>query len=129
MDSMSMGAGLAALAFWGFIAIVVVAGIWDGIRKRDAMHETLRQALDKGKDLDPATIETLTGKNDNMARDLRVAGYIMAGIAPGMLALGVAISFLASDALLPLIGVAALCGCIAWGMLMGAKVIDRDANN
>ncbi len=129
MDGISMGAGLAALAFWGFIAIVVVAGVWESIRKRDAMHETLRQALDKGQNLDPATIDKLTGKNDNMARDLRVGGYIMVGIAPGMVALGVALSFVASKALVPLIGVAALCGCIAWGMLLAAKVIDRDAQD
>jgi hypothetical protein len=33
MDHIGLGAGLAALAFWGFIAAVSVAGIWDGVRK------------------------------------------------------------------------------------------------
>ena len=28
MQDFTLGAGLAALAFWGFIASVVVAGIW-----------------------------------------------------------------------------------------------------
>ena len=34
MQGLTLGAGLASLAFWGFIASVVVAGIWFDIRKR-----------------------------------------------------------------------------------------------
>ena len=48
MQSFSLGAGLAALAFWGFIASVVVAGIWYDIRKRDAQHETVRRIVESG---------------------------------------------------------------------------------
>ena len=47
------GAGLAALAFWGFIAAIVVAGIWDGAKKREAQHETLRRMLIAGGTLEP----------------------------------------------------------------------------
>ncbi len=35
-----LGAGLSALAFWGFIAAVVVAGIWYSVRERQAQYET-----------------------------------------------------------------------------------------
>lgn len=55
----SLGAGLVALAFWGFIAAVAVAGIWDGIRKRDAQHETVRRLLESGQQTDQATLEKL----------------------------------------------------------------------
>ena len=40
----SIGVGLGALGFWGFIAAVVVASYWDGIRKRESQHETIRRA-------------------------------------------------------------------------------------
>ena len=35
--------GLAAFGFWMFIAAVSLGGIWDGIRKREAEHETVRR--------------------------------------------------------------------------------------
>ena len=42
MQGFRSGAGLAALAFWGFIATVVVAGTWNDILMREAQHETVR---------------------------------------------------------------------------------------
>ena len=38
----TLGAGLAALAFWGFVAALVVGGLWHEAKKREAEHETLR---------------------------------------------------------------------------------------
>ena len=37
--------GLSALAFWGFVAAVVVAGIWYGLRERQAQYETLSRMI------------------------------------------------------------------------------------
>ena len=42
----NLGGGLAALAFWGFIASVVLGGIWYAVREKDAQHETLRKMID-----------------------------------------------------------------------------------
>lgn len=36
MENIGIGAGLAAIAFWGFVAAIVVTTYWDTIRKRDA---------------------------------------------------------------------------------------------
>ena len=38
--------GLAAFGFWMFVAAAAVAGIWDGVRKREAEHETLRRMIE-----------------------------------------------------------------------------------
>jgi len=52
MEDLGIGAGLAALGFWGFVAVAVVAGIWDNIRKRDAQHETVRRLIESGQSAD-----------------------------------------------------------------------------
>jgi hypothetical protein len=50
-----IGGGLAALAFWGFVAAVVVGGMWYAIREREAQHETLRRIIESGQPVDQAT--------------------------------------------------------------------------
>ena len=58
MEAISLGAGLAALGFWLFIAVVVIGGIWDGARKREAKHESLRRIIESGQQV--ATLEGLS---------------------------------------------------------------------
>ena len=45
MDEFGVGAGLAALAFWGFLAAVVFATYWDASKKRESQQETLRRRV------------------------------------------------------------------------------------
>ena len=52
-----IGGGLAALAFWGFIGSIVVAGIWYGIREREAQHETFRRVIESGQPVDQALMD------------------------------------------------------------------------
>ena len=58
-----LGAGLAAFAFWGFIAAAVVAGIWYAVREKEAQHETLRRMIDSGKDLDEEAVSRVFKEN------------------------------------------------------------------
>jgi len=117
--------GLAAFGFWMFIAAVSVGGIWDGVRKRDAEHETLRRMIESGKQPDPATIEKLLGHKKEPARDLKVAGLITIFVAPGLAIMGWFISFSSDNALLPLLGVACLVGFIGIGLLTASKFLER----
>ena len=64
METIGIGAGLAALAFWGFIAIVAVT-VWDGIRKREAQHKTLRRLIESGQPLDQQLMEKLSLAGDS----------------------------------------------------------------
>ena len=93
-----LGAGLVALAFWGFIASVVVAGIWYGIRERQAQHETLRHMIDSGKPVDKALMDKVLGGDRQVHRDLRIGGLIVLCAAPGMALLGWFISRIAEPA-------------------------------
>ncbi|MFC1884534.1 hypothetical protein ACFL2O_07175 [Thermodesulfobacteriota bacterium] len=50
------------IAFWSFVAIVVVAGIiYANARSRD-MNKTIRFAIEKGVQIDPALVDKLDVK-------------------------------------------------------------------
>ena len=74
MQSFTLGAGLAALAFWGFIASVVVAGIWYDIRKKEAQQETIRRLFESGQKIDDTKMDKLLSlgadKTDRLDRAL-----------------------------------------------------------
>lgn len=113
MEGSGLGAGLGALGFWGFVAVVVVAGIWGGIRKRDAHHETMRRIIESGQPIDQALLDKLlamSGGGDHLGRDLKVTGLIVLFTAPGLVLLGWLVGQEHPAWLLPLLGVAALVG-------------------
>ena len=59
MQSFTLGAGLAALAFWGFLAVVVVGGIWYDIRKKESQQETIRRLFESGQPVDEKLMDRL----------------------------------------------------------------------
>ncbi len=122
----SLGAGLVALAFWGFIAAVAVAGIWDGIRKRDAQHETVRHLLESGQQTGQATLEKLLslsgGGNKHPDRDFKITALWILPVAPGLALLGL---ILGAEAQAPLLGVAVLVACLGIGFLLAGKIAER----
>jgi len=124
MQEIGIGAGLGALGFWGFVAIVVVATIWDGVRKREVHHETLRRMIESGQTIDHALFDKLLSSDrsgsKNLARDLNYSGLIVLFIAPGLAILGAFVGVF-----LPLLGVAALVACVGGGLLVAARAIRR----
>ena len=115
--------GLASLGFWMFIAACVVGGIWDGVRKRETQHETLRRIVESGKAIDEDLMDKVLGggKNDRPDRDLKVAGCIVLAVAPGMLILGYFVG-----ALQELAGVAGLIAFVGIGLLIAGKYSERE---
>lgn len=126
MQSASIGAGLAALAFWGFVAIVVVAGIWSSIRKREVQHETLRRIIESGQEVSPETIQKILSRHaERLDRDLMAGGLITLFVAPGLAVLGWFLSAVSKDALMPLLGTSILVGCISIGLIVASRVVAR----
>jgi Domain of unknown function (DUF6249) len=124
MQTMSIGGGLAALAFWGFVAVIIVAGIWSSIRRRDARQETLRRAIDSGQSLEPELVQKILSEGrEQLDRELKAAGLITLFIAPGLAILGWFISFLSPEALMPILGAAVLVGCVSAGLLVAARAV------
>lgn len=119
------GAGLAALAFWGFIASCVVGGIWYGIREKETQHETLRRIIESGQPVDEELVDKILGGDKAVHRDLKIAGYITLSTAPGLVILGWFLSNVSDKVLMPLLGVAGLVACVGIGLLVAAKVAER----
>ncbi|MFC1701251.1 DUF6249 domain-containing protein [Pseudomonadota bacterium] len=129
MQSFTLGAGLAALAFWGFIASVVVAGIWFDIRKREAQHETVRRIVESGKPIDEELMDKLlslgSGKSDRLDRAFKITGFIMLPAAVGLAIFGMILGTQYPQTQLPLLGASALVGCIGVGFLVTANIARR----
>lgn len=125
-----LGEGLAALAFWGFIASVVVAGIWYGLRERQAQYETLNRMIDSGQPIDEAVVDRILGGGERIAVGLKIAGLIVVFIAPGIAVLAWFIAQLSAPWLMPLLGAAALVGFVGIGLLVAARyAADAEREN
>ncbi len=129
MADLGLGAGLAALAFWGFVAAVVVAGIWDHIRKRDAQHETVRRLIESGQSVDQELMENLSLVSDDgnkrPDRDFYITGLWLLPVAPGLAVMAFILGSTTPDALAPLLGAAALVACLGIGYLVASKLVGR----
>ncbi len=122
----SLGGGIAALAFWGFIAAVVVGGIWYSIREKEAQHETMRRIIESGQPIDQELIDRVfRAQNERPDRQLRIGGLIVVFAAPGIAALGWFISHIAEEALMPMLGVAALIAFVGVGLLAASHYAAR----
>jgi len=120
----TIGAGIAALAFWGFIAAFVVAGVWDGAKKREAQHETLRRMIESGKPVDDALMRNLMiGEPKRPDRDLAIGAIITFAIAVGLAVF--AVVFGNERALAPLLGAAGLVGCLSAGLAAASAYARR----
>ena len=129
MQSFTLGAGLASLAFWGFIAAVVVAGIWFDIRKREAQHETVRRIVESGKAIDEELMDKLlslgSGNSERLDRGFKITGLIMLPTAVGLAVFGLIMGTQYPQTQLPLLGAAALVACIGLGFLLTANITRR----
>lgn len=121
------GFGLAAFAFWGFIASCVVGGIWYAVREKEAQHETLRRIIESGKDVDVDVIERVMSDGGKTETDLKVGGYITMSVAPGLALLGWVLKSAADndEVFTILLGVAGLVFFVAIGLLVAANVVER----
>ncbi len=128
MENIGLGAGLGALAFWLFVAAAVVSGVWDSIRKRETEHETLRRAIESGKELDEEMINRLMamGSGSNRPdRDFKITALWILPISPGLVVLAYALRQISEDAFFPIVGAAGLLLCLAAGFWVAGMIASR----
>jgi hypothetical protein len=129
MQSFTLGAGLAALAFWGFLAVVVVGGIWYDIRKKESQQETIRRLFESGQPVDEKLMDKLMShagdKGERLDRAFKLTGVILLPAAVGLALLGLVLGLQAPEAKLPLLGVSGLVGCLGLGFLGASRMARR----
>jgi len=129
MEDIGLGGGLAIIGFWMFVALVVLGGIWDNIRKRDGQHETVRRVIESGQQIDQKLIDTLLSVSDGSTTLLdvgfRVSALWILPISVGMVPFAIFLGSIAEEALMPLLGVAAMLFCFGVGFLVAARVVTH----
>jgi len=129
MQNFTLGAGLAAIAFWGFIASVVVGGIWYSIRERDAKHETVRRLVESGQPIDHELMDKLLtlsdGDSGRLDRDFKITGLIMLPTAVGIAMFGYILGTQYPQVHAPLYGASALVACIGLGFFIASRIAER----
>ena len=121
----SLGGGLGVLGFWLFVASFPIIGIWDAARKRESQHETLRRMIESGHPVDEELMNKILGSDKNLDKELKIAGLIVLGVAPGIAVMGWSISMVSPVWLMPLFGVAALVAFVGGGLWASGAYIER----
>ena len=127
MENIGLGAGLASLAFWGFLSVAVIAGIWENIRKRDAQHETVRRMIESGQPLNQELLDKLvsvsSGGRRRVDRDFKIAALYILPVSVGMAMFGLVMGSQYPKVVGPLLGVAALLACLGFGCWIASKIV------
>ena len=129
MQDVGIGAGLVSLAFWGFIATAVVAGMWDSIRKREAKHETVRRLVESGQSLDGDLMDKLVNLTENKSerpdRVFFLTGLWILPVSVGLAVFGFIMGGYYPETYGPLLGAAGLTGVLGLGFLLASKIVWR----
>ena len=121
---------LSGAAFWGFIAAVVVAGIWREVALRRESETTIRMAIEKGQPLDPAVIDKMFPTPRKLAVEgLLIAGGVTLATGIGLPLMGYFIARSgmpnASEAFYPLIGSGVLVSLIGIALLVLSSILNN----
>ena len=113
------------VAFWVFVAIVVVAGVWLAYARNRETQKTIRLAIEKGMHLDPALINTLVVRKQDKPEDYWVGGVICVAIGVGLPILGFFVGRMAPPAFFPIVGAGILVGLIGVGLIVSGILVGR----
>lgn len=119
--------GLLAIAFWGFIGMCVLGGIWDTIKKRETKHETLRRLVESGQPLDENLLKHLDMMNRDGAerfdRGFIITALWLLPVAVGLAAFAYFLGFVNREAQIVIFGVSALVAVMGLCCLLAGKAI------
>ena len=129
MEEFGLGAGLAAMAFWGFIAAVVFATYWDASKKRESQQETLRRVIESGQEIDEELVNKILSINNpgggRLDQGFKITALWVLPVSPGIAILGYILSFQVPEVFTPLMGVAALLACLGVGFWVAGIIVER----
>ena len=120
---------LIPLTLFAMIAAIVIVPRYLQSLERRKMADTLRAAIEKGQPLPAEVVSLMTAEvrvrpPPSPQRDLR-RGLILLGVALGLVVMGLTIGQGEPDATYPMIGLAAIPGCIGLALIAISR-IGRD---
>lgn len=119
------GIGITGVAFWAFVAVMVVAETWAKAKKDSADRELLQKLIESGKPIDQSLLDQVLGnKEEHSDRGLRTAGIIVLSLAPGFVIFGIILGYNDRD-LHPMIGIGGLMACLGAGLLIAASIARK----
>ena len=112
---------IASVAFWGFIAVVVIANVWREVAMRRETEMTIRMALEKGQQLDAATVDKLLRSHPKGrgADSLLIAGGVTLATGLGLPIMG----YFNPNAFRPLLGAGILVSFIGAALLLLSAIV------
>jgi hypothetical protein len=111
---------MAGAAFWGFVAVAVMANVAREVLMRRESEMTIRLAIEKGQQLDPATIDKLLRHSRKGGADsLMVGGGVTLATGLGLPIMG----YFILEAFRPLLGVGLMISIIGLTLLVLSAVI------
>ena len=116
---------IVGAAFWIFLAVVVVAGIWYAHARDRAIQETIRLAIDKSVQLDAELVDKLISGKSGKAEDYYIGGIITLAVGLGLPILGYFIGRIAPLAVFPIVGSGILVLFISLALLACGKLVSR----
>jgi Domain of unknown function (DUF6249) len=123
----SLGPYLVGVAFWIFVGVVAVAGIFADYKRRRVNLDVIRMAIDKGQQLDPVLIEKLTSNEQRDERmdpvQMKFAAIVTIASGIGVCLLGWLLVGVSPLAFYPTFGVGLLTICVGIGLHMGSKML------
>jgi len=116
---------IIGVAFWIFVASVVVAGIWYSYARKRETQKTIRLAIEKGVQLDAALVDKLFTRESGNPEDYYIGGLICLACGIGLPVLGYFIGQIEPAAFFPIAGAGVLVGLIGISLIICGKLIDR----
>jgi hypothetical protein len=121
----SYGPILIGVAFWIFLAIVVVAAIWFAFARNRETQKTIRLAIEKGMQLDPALIDKLVIRKSGKPEDYYAGGFVCIAVGIGLPILGYFVGRIEPEAFFPIVGAGILVGLIGISLTLVGMVVSR----
>ena len=115
---------ILGVAFWAFVAICVVAGVWYYYARNRSTQKTIRLAIEKGMQLDPELVEKLIRGKSGNPTDYYIGGICSIAAGLGLPIMGYFIGKIAIEAYYPLVGAGILAGLIGIGLIICGKVMS-----
>ena len=121
----SYGLALIGVAFWIFLAIVVLAAIWLAFARNRETQKTIRLAIEKGMQLDAALIDKLVTRKSGKPEDYYIGGFVCLAVGIGLPIMGYFVGRSEPEGFFPIAGVGILVGLIGISLVICGMLVSR----